>query len=437
MSVLNSRLLTAILISTLGSGFQHGYHTGIINIPENIFRDWIFRILARRVDTVPDERDVNIIWSTTIAMFSVGGMLGGFLTSFFTNKCGCKGSLIWNNLIVVLGICILTVSQRVTSFELFMVGRFLVGINAGLNSGLCQMYLVDIAPLHIRGAVAGFYQLVITLGILLSHCSSCFLGTAEAWPFMFVIALLPAAFQLLSLPFCPESPKYLLITKEDETKAEKALQWLRKTTDVQHEMEQLKEEDNLVKELRPVTLKRMFTDVSLRSPLVVCLVLMFGQQLCGINAISIYFSTETFKEIGLEDRHGIYLTMSMGLLNVLATFLTLPLIDIFGRRTMLLTGFMGLSLDTIALTITLVLAHKEGSAPFLKYLSIIFEFVFVLFFSPGIGTIPWFITAEIFHHTARTLGVSIAVIGNWFANYIVSQTFNVVKVSIRWDIMYF
>lgn len=47
------------------------------------------------------------------------------------------------------------------------------------------------------------------------------LGTAELWPVLLAITVVPAIFQLVTLPFCPESPKYLLVTQGKEMEAQR------------------------------------------------------------------------------------------------------------------------------------------------------------------------------------------------------------------------
>jgi hypothetical protein len=88
------------------------------------------------------------------------------------------------------------------------------------------------------------------------------------------------------LVFCPESPKYLYMNKEDEDAAEDSLATLR-GDDIDDEMEELREEGNILQEIGPVTFARLFNDQTLRSPLIICTVIMFGQQACGIDVVSL------------------------------------------------------------------------------------------------------------------------------------------------------
>ena len=92
---------------------------------------------------------------------------------------------------------------------------------------------------------------------------------------------------MVTLPFCPESPKFLLLDKDDEERAVSALTWLRGRVDVHSEMEDMRAEQEKMKLTPHVSFKEMFTNYALRAPLIIALMMMLAQQLSGINAVNI------------------------------------------------------------------------------------------------------------------------------------------------------
>ena len=139
------------------------------------------------------------------------------------------------------------------------------------------------------------YQLILTIAILLSQIfgSGAILGTESGWPILLALTAIPAIMQLATLPFCPESPKFLLLDRDDEERAEAALQWFRGTVEVHDEMDEMKQEQASEKSAPTVSLLGMVRNGSLRRPLIIASMMMLAQQLSGINA-AIYFSTKIF-----------------------------------------------------------------------------------------------------------------------------------------------
>ncbi|XP_031369663.1 solute carrier family 2, facilitated glucose transporter member 1-like isoform X2 [Apis dorsata] len=418
---LNGRLAFAIAAAALGSSFQHGYNTGVVNAPQQLIEDWISDLKMNRTGQVTKQSEVTMIWSIAVSIFCVGGMIGGSLVGSIADRFGRKGGLLINNILVLLTVIFEGCAKTAKSYEMIIIGRFLIGINAGLNAGLAPMYLSEISPIHLRGAVGTVYQLVITMSILVSQILGLeqILGTAEQWPLLLCLTIVPAIFQVIALPFCPESPKYLLVTRGKDMEAQRALAWLRGTIEVHDEMEEMRTEYESVKLVPKVTLKELFVNSTLRIPLIIALMVMFAQQLSGINAV-MFFSTKIFMMAQLDKNAAQNATLGVGAMNVLMTFISLILVERAGRKTLMLIGFSGMFIDTALLAICLAFAETSRAA---AYFSIVLVIMFVVLFATGPGSIPWFLVSELFNQSARPAATSVAIAVNWTANFIVSIGF--------------
>ncbi|PSN30545.1 Solute carrier family 2 [Blattella germanica] len=417
----NGRLVFAIAAAALGSSFQHGYNTGVVNAPQKLIEDWITMVEYNRTGEEVTQTKVTMIWSIAVSIFCVGGMIGGAITGLVAERFGRKGGLLLNNVLVVLASIFQGASKAANSFEMIIIGRFFIGINSGLNAGLAPMYLAEISPVHLRGAVGTVYQLVITISILISQILGLesILGTADSWPTLLAITIVPAIFQIFTLPLCPESPKYLLLSKGQEMEAQKALTWLRGTIEVHDEMDDMRTEYESMKLVPKVTLKDMFVNATLRIPLLIAMMIMIAQQLSGINAV-MFFSTKIFMMAQLDDKNAQYATLGMGAVNVFMTLVSMVVVEKAGRKTLLLIGFSGMCITTILLTICLAYV---SSALWISYVSILLVILFVVMFAVGPGSIPWFLVSELFNQSARGAATSLAVAINWTANFIVGIGF--------------
>jgi len=434
---LNFRIIFAIAAGAIGSAFQHGYNTGVLNAPQKLIEKWIAS--CENNSTLPEgeldqnqkcmnDTTVTLIWSWVVAIFCIGGMMGGSMVGFVSSWLGRKGGLLLNNVLVLLATLLMGLSKLAGSFQMLIAGRLLIGINSGLNAGLAPMYLSEIAPTSLRGAVGTVYQLIITISILLSQVLGMnnMLGTESAWPLLLSITIVPAIFQILTLPFCPESPKYLLLDKDDEMAANKALTWLRSTIEVHDEMDEMKQEQESMKLVPKVTLKEMLVNRALRKPLIIAVMMMLAQQLSGINA-AIFFSTSIFETAGLDNTASQSATLGMGAMNVAMTFVSLVLIEKAGRKTLMIAGLIGMLTMTTLLLISLLLSE---TVPWISYLAIVAVILFVVGFATGPGSIPWFFVTELFSQSGRPIASSIAVAVNWSANFLVGLGFSPLQLAI-------
>merc|ERR1712141_987102 len=190
------------------------------------------------------------------------------------------------------------------------------------------------------------------------------LGTEDGWPWLLAI---PAILQLATLPFCPESPKYLLLDQEDEMAAQTALGWLRGTIEVHDEMDEMRQEQASMKLVPKVTLKEMIANSSLRQPLIIAMMMMLAQQLSGINC-AIFYSTSIFENAGLNDSQAQSATLGMGAMNVAMTFVSLALIEKAGRKVLMVSGLSLMVCMTILLLASLLTFE---TVPAMSYVAVV------------------------------------------------------------------
>ncbi|XKL59683.1 hypothetical protein PGB90_000699 [Kerria lacca] len=426
---LTGTLLFAIIVTCCGSGFQHGYNGGVVNAPQSTIESWMMQVLApneviMKNTTRYDELkyQTTLLYSTLVSLYCLGGMVGGFMTNLWSNIFGRKGGIMANNIFIFISAILMGFSKTFNSIVMLIVGRFIVGINNGLNAGLVPMYLSEIPPIALRGGVGSMYQLLITISILLSQIISneSVLGTKEYWPLALAFIIIPAVLQILLLPFCADSPRYLQEQQRDED-VKKALLWFRQDENVQEEVDLLKAESEAEKQIGKVNMSDLFTVKTLRTPLIISCFIMAAQQFSGINAV-IFYSTSTFESAKLSQTTAQNGTILIGLMNVFMTVISTAIVDKAGRKTLLVIGFGSMVFDTAILCVCLVLALSYDSTLF-AYAAILFVVLYVVFFAVGPGSIPWLLVSELFLQNARQQGASIAVAVNWLSNFIVSLFF--------------
>lgn len=184
------------------------------------------------------------------------------------------------------------------------------------------MYISEIAPLNLRGGLGTVNQLAVTIGLLLSQVLGVeqILGTNDGWPVLLGLAVCPAILQLLLLPICPESPRYLLITKQWEEEARRALRRLRASTSVEEDIEEMRAEERAQQSESHISTMELVCSPTLRAPLIIGIVMQLSQQLSGINAV-FYYSTSLFTSAGLTEEHAKFATIGIGAIMVFSLLL--------------------------------------------------------------------------------------------------------------------
>ncbi|XP_063546475.1 glucose transporter type 1 isoform X4 [Cydia strobilella] len=418
----------AILAAVLGM-LQFGYNTGVINAPGRNIENFMKDVYKDRYGRDITEETVKRLYSIAVSIFAIGGMLGGFSGGMIANRFGRKGGLLLNNILGISGASLMGFTKISHCYEMLFFGRFIIGVNCGLNTSLVPMYISEIAPLNLRGGLGTVNQLAVTVGLLLSQVLGIeqILGTDDGWPILLGLAICPAILQLLLLPACPESPRYLLITRQWEEEARRALRRLRASNQVEEDIEEMRAEERAQQAEASISMRELLCSPTLRAPLLIGVVMQLSQQLSGINAV-FYYSTSLFTSSGLTEEAAKFATMGIGAIMVGMTLVSLPLMDRTGRRTLHLYGLGGMFIFSIFITISFLIKEMID---WMSYLSVVSTLSFVVFFAVGPGSIPWLITAELFSQGPRPSAMAIAVLVNWMANFVVGIGFPSMKALLE------
>ncbi|KAK6466545.1 solute carrier family 2 [Huso huso] len=390
-------LVLSVFSAVLGS-LQFGYNIGVINAPQKIIEQSYNATWMHRHGSLIPPATLTTLWSLSVAIFSIGGMLSSFSVGVVSEWLGRKKAMLINNLLAFIGGALMGMSKLGQSYEMMILGRFFIGAYSGWEP----------PPTFPIGSVLTKREIFGLPGIL---------GTEELWPVLVGLTVLPTVLQMALLPFCPESPRYLYIIRGEEQHAKRCLKRLTGRQDVSEFLLEMKEEKRRMEMERKVSIAELFRSPAYRQPIIIAMVLQLSQQLSGVNAI-FYYSTSIFEKAGVESP--VYATIGAGAVNTAFTVVSLFLVERTGRRTLHMLGLAGMAACAVIMTVALALLER---VPWMSYISMLAIFGFVAFFEVGPGPIPWFIVAELFSQGPRPAAMAVAGLSNWTANFIIGMGF--------------
>uniref|UniRef100_A0A8C7ICP4 Solute carrier family 2 member 1 n=1 Tax=Oncorhynchus kisutch TaxID=8019 RepID=A0A8C7ICP4_ONCKI len=379
--------------AVIGS-LQFGYNTGVINAPQKVIERFLNETWFNRYQEPITKTSLTTLWSVSVAIFSVGGIFGSFSVGLFVNRFGRRNSMLMANVLAFVSAALMGFSKMSGSWEMLIIGRFVVGLYSGLSTGFVPMYVGEVAPTALRGALGTLHQLGIVTGILMAQVSAS--GHRD------IIWRVMDNTPYSKIPFAKRL-------------------YLRGTTDVSADMQEMKEEARQMMREKKVTILELFRSPLYRQPIFIAIMLQLSQQLSGINAV-FYYSTRIFEKAGVAQP--VYATIGAGVVNTAFTVVSLFVVERAGRRSLHLLGLIGMAGAAVLMTIALALLDK---LPWMSYVSIVAIFAFVAFFEIGPGPIPWFIVAELFSQGPRPSAFAVAGFSNWTANFIVGMAFQYVE----------
>lgn len=415
-------------------GYDSGYISGVMGMKYFIHHYEGFQYLpkdasdaAKNAFTLPDWKK-SLITSILSAGTFFGALIAGDLSDWF----GRRTTIIMGCVIFIIGVILQTAS---TGLGLLVAGRLIAGFGVGFVSAIIILYMSEIAPRKVRGALVSGYQFCITIGILLASCVD--YGTQNrldtgSYRIPIAIQMLWALILGTGLFLLPESPRFY-VKKGNLQKAASVLSRLRGQPEgseyIQQELSEIVANNEYEMSIIGGTgyfrsWYNCFTG-GLWNPssnvrrTILGTSLQMMQQWTGINFI-FYFGTTFFQELGTIS-NPFLINLVTTLVNVCSTPISFYIVEKYGRRTILIWGALGMLICEFIVGIVGVTAGRESKHNHSAVSAqIAFICFYIFFFATTWGPGAWVLIGEIFPLPIRSRGVALSTASNWLWNCIIA-----------------
>jgi sugar porter (SP) family MFS transporter len=377
----NLRVFGWSIILALG-GFLFGFDTAVISGVEKSIQQLF---------------NLSPFWQGfTISSALIGTVVGALMAGRPADKYGRKPVLF---VIAFLFAVSAAGSALANSLPSFVAYRFLGGLAVGASSVAAPMYISEISPAAVRGRMTALFQFNVIFGILMAYISNYLISkTGEhSWRWMLGVGGAPAVAYFFLLFFVPESPRFL-IKKGKMSEAKKVLTKV-ETQDIETAIADIK--------LSLAQKKENLFSGRFSKPIAIAFMVAMFNQFSGINAI-LYYAPRIFQLTGLSSAESMFQPVLIGITNGIFTILGLLIIDKVGRKKLLITGSIGMSVCLGLIARAFYQQHFTG------YELLIFLIIYIMFFAFSTGAVIWVLISEVFPNSVRGQGQSLGSFTHWF-----------------------
>ncbi|HRO70736.1 MAG TPA: sugar porter family MFS transporter [Chitinophagaceae bacterium] len=352
---------------------------------------------------------IRELWQTSpwfhgffiMSMALWGTVIGAIFGGIPTQRWGRKKVLIWIGILFSVSALGTALAPDPYTFSFF---RFIGGLGIGVSSVAAPTYISEISTPANRGRLGALYQFNIVFGILIAFLSNYFLegvGGANDWRWMLGVMALPSLIYSILVIGVPESPRWLLTSRNDAASAKATMARLGVVdteTEVKNIMETYRQESGTGR-------KESIFSSRYKTVMWLAFMIAFFNQLSGINFI-LYFAPEILERAGLAAKESLFNSVAIGGINLVFTFVGLYLIDRIGRKTLLIIGSLGyiISLSMVAWCF----ANHAGPGLLMTFL-----LFFIASHAIGQGAVIWVFISEIFPNKVRAMGQSFGASVHW------------------------
>lgn len=390
-------IVTTCILAAL-AGLMFGLDIGVISGATQFIQ----------ADFKVSDHMIEWIVSSMMAGAAVGALGAGWMSALL----GRKRSLIVAGIVFIAGSLFCAAAWSPASL---IVARFILGIAIGVATFTAPLYLAEVAPEKVRGAMISTYQLMITTGILLAFLSDTAFSASGNWRWMLGIIAAPGVLFLIGLFFLPDSPRWLLMRGRRED-AQAVLARLR--GDAAVVKKEIADIDEQLK-TRQHGWGMFRQNANFRRSVGLGVLLQAVQQFTGMNVV-MYYAPRIFKDMGYDTHAQMWFTAAVGLTNVLATLIAFAFVDRLGRKPILYAGFtiMAVGLGVVGTMMGLGI-HSRGE----QFFTVGMLLLFIVGFAMSAGPLIWTLCSEVQPLQGRDFGIAASTFTNWVTNMIVGATF--------------
>jgi sugar porter (SP) family MFS transporter len=341
-----------------------------------------------------------------------GSIVGALVASRLANAIGRKPTMV---LVAITYAIFAVLSGLAQSLVWLDVARFFLGVTIGLSVVTAPIFVAESAPAAVRGGLIVMYQVATVTGIVIAYFVDYALAGSGSWRIMLALSAVPSLIVLAILARLPDTPRWYVM-KGRRDRAREVLVVADPDADADRELDEIEED---LRDERGGSISEMLRTPYARATFFV-LGLGFLIQITGINAV-VFYSPLIFKEMGFSGNAALLLLPAIVQVgSLIATVVSLSIVDRLGRRPTLLGGIGAMIASTLLLVAVFAAGGLSGTTGWLGFLGI---FVFTAGFNFGFGSLVWVYASESFPARLRTTGASAMLTADLVANLIIGLYF--------------
>ncbi|KAF3450201.1 hypothetical protein FNV43_RR06281 [Rhamnella rubrinervis] len=433
----------ACIVAAMGGlifGYDLGISGGVTSMED--FLNKFFPSIERKKERESGHDNAyckfdNYLLTLFTSSLYLAALVASFFASAVTRVFGRKPAMFFGGSVFLIGSILNAVAQNIA---LLIVGRLLLGVGVGFGNQSVPVYLSEMAPTKIRGALNMGFQMAITIGILVANLVN--YGTNKisggwGWRLSLGLAGVPAILMTVGAIFLPETPNSI-IERGNLDKAKTMLQKIRGADEVDEEFQDLIDASETAKKVKHPL--RNIIQRKYRPELVMCCLIPFFLQLTGINVITFY-APVLFKTLGFGDNSSLMSAVITGTVNVLATLVSIFTVDKFGRRILFLEGGVQMLLCLIAVAV--MIGAKFGTSGQGSFsdseadLLLFFICAYVAAFAWSWGPLGWLVPSEICPLEIRPAGQAINVSVGMLFTFFIAEIFLTLLCHMKFCLFFF